>query len=79
MCMQVRQVPYRDKMDDEWELFQKSMKEETVVSMYCFLLPLLLSIFNQQVFTELLQIRPSPQDIQTCTPFNVTIFQVNLG
>lgn len=28
----VRQVPYRDKMDDEWELFQKSMKEETVIS-----------------------------------------------
>lgn len=28
----VRQVPYRDKMEDEWELFQKSMKEETVIS-----------------------------------------------
>jgi zinc finger protein 830 len=28
----VRQVPYRDKMEDEWELFQKSMKEESMVS-----------------------------------------------
>ncbi|XP_074652562.1 zinc finger protein 830-like isoform X3 [Tubulanus polymorphus] len=28
----VRQVEYKDKMDDEWELFQKAMKEEKLVS-----------------------------------------------
>ncbi|KAL5008104.1 hypothetical protein ScPMuIL_013685 [Solemya velum] len=28
----VRKVEYRDKMDDEWELFQRAMKEETHVS-----------------------------------------------
>ena len=28
----VRQIEYKDKMDEEWELFQRSMKEETTVS-----------------------------------------------
>jgi len=79
--MQVRQVPYRDKMDDEWELFQKSMKEETVVSMYCFLLPLLLFICNQHTLSELLQVKPRPKtDRQSCThTVKATIFQVNVG
>ncbi|XP_064602871.1 zinc finger protein 830-like [Liolophura sinensis] len=32
MDAKVRQVEYRDKMDDEWEKFQKVMKEENTVS-----------------------------------------------
>merc|ERR1712226_858059 len=28
----VRKVEYKDKMDEEWELFQKAMKEENTVS-----------------------------------------------
>ena len=32
MSLQVRQVEYKDKMEEEWELFQKSMKEESHVS-----------------------------------------------
>ena len=27
--MQVRKVEYRDKLDDEWDAFQKSIKAET--------------------------------------------------
>ncbi len=34
---QVRQVEYKDKMEEEWELFQKAMKEENVVC-YHFIL-----------------------------------------
>jgi hypothetical protein len=34
--MQARQVPYKDKMEDEWELFQKTMKEENMVSTFLF-------------------------------------------
>jgi len=30
-CLQVRKVEYVDKMEEEWELFQRSMKEETHV------------------------------------------------
>jgi hypothetical protein len=30
--LQVRQVPFKDKMEEEWELFQRTMKEEAVVS-----------------------------------------------
>jgi hypothetical protein len=34
LCVvQVRQVTYKDKMEEEWELFQKSMKEEAHVSL----------------------------------------------
>ncbi len=29
---QVRQVEYKDKMDEEWELFTRAMKEQSVVS-----------------------------------------------
>ncbi|PVD26420.1 hypothetical protein C0Q70_14096 [Pomacea canaliculata] len=32
MDAKVRQVEYKDKMDEEWELFQRSMKEESHVS-----------------------------------------------
>ncbi|XP_013394053.1 zinc finger protein 830 [Lingula anatina] len=32
MDAKVRKVEYRDKMEDEWESFQKAMKEETAVS-----------------------------------------------
>ncbi|XP_076443141.1 zinc finger protein 830-like [Babylonia areolata] len=32
MDAKVRQVEYKDKMEEEWELFQKSMKEESHVS-----------------------------------------------
>jgi len=47
-------VPYRDKMEDEWELFQKSMKEETVVRMLSVLLQLLSCLFNQPTVLKLL-------------------------
>ena len=30
--LQVRKVEYKDKMEEEWERFQKSMKEESHVS-----------------------------------------------
>jgi zinc finger protein 830 len=30
--IQVRKVEYRDKLDDEWDAFQKSIKAETQVS-----------------------------------------------
>ena len=29
--IQVRQVEYKDKMDEEWELFTRAMKEQSVV------------------------------------------------
>lgn len=32
--LQVRQVEYVDKMEEEWELFQKAMKEESHVSKF---------------------------------------------
>ncbi|KAK7441700.1 hypothetical protein BaRGS_00040563 [Batillaria attramentaria] len=32
MDAKVRKVEYKDKMEEEWELFQRSMKEETHVS-----------------------------------------------
>jgi len=52
-------VPYRDKMDDEWELFQKSMKEETVVSIV--LLRFLSRISKLMHHTDIanLYVRPS--------------------
>lgn len=30
--LQVRQVEYKDKLDDEWEMFQRAIKEENHVS-----------------------------------------------
>ena len=32
LLLQVRKVEYKDKMEEEWERFQKSMKEESHVS-----------------------------------------------
>ena len=32
VSLQVRKVEYKDKMEEEWERFQKSMKEEAHVS-----------------------------------------------
>ena len=30
--LQARQIEYKDKLEEEWELFQKTMKEEHQVS-----------------------------------------------
>ena len=38
LFLQVRQVEYKDKMEDEWEMFQRAMKEENQVSNRSFYL-----------------------------------------
>ena len=38
-CHQVRQVEYKNKMDEEWELFTRAMKEQNVVGNRISILP----------------------------------------
>jgi hypothetical protein len=44
--LQVRQVEYKDKMEEEWEMFQRAMKEESHVSSLLFLKTFTKSFMN---------------------------------